>query len=314
MASPRKPAWLSDSRRRRISSLLAASRTGGHGLVRRLTLQRHDGGVLSPGPPPSCPPGWTPAPPDFVGVGAQRAGTTRWFELIAAHPEVVPPRAAAKELHYFDRYFAADFGAADAAGYAEHFPRDRGRKAGEWTPLYMAAPWIPPLLAASAPSARLLVLLRDPVERFLSGLQHDTHLAGDQGQPLSQLAPVEAFARGFYHAQLRRLLNHFERSQVLVLQYERCSEDPLTELRKTFEFIGLDPGFVPDSRVAPPEPAALEADAAGRSARRLRPRLQRGRHRPRRRLPRDRPAALAELRPPGRLTPERASARSGLPR
>jgi Sulfotransferase domain len=242
----RKFTGLSSSRRRQASRLLAASRARGHSWVRRLTLQQQDGGVLSPGPPPPCPPGWTTAPPDFVGIGAQRAGTTRWFDLIAAHPEVVPPGAAAKELHYFDRYHAADFGAADAAGYAEHFPRDGGRKAGEWTPLYMAAPWIPPLLAASAPSARLLVLLRDPVERYLSGLQHDTHLARDQGQPLSQLAPVEAFARGFYHAQLRRLLNHFERSQVLVLQYERCTEEPLRELHRTFEFIGLDPGFVPD--------------------------------------------------------------------
>lgn len=246
MASFRKPGWLSDSRQQRISGLLASSRTHGHGWVRRLTLQRHDGGVLTPGPPPACPPGWIVAPPDFVGVGAQRAGTTRWFDLIAAHPEVAPPAGAAKELHYFDRYYAADFTAADAAGYATHFPRDDGRKAGEWTPLYMAAPWIPPLLAAAAPAARLLVLLRDPVERYLSGLQHDTYLARDQGQPLSQLAPVEAFARGFYHAQLTRLLNHFERSQILVLQYERCSLDPLTELAKTFEFIGLDACFVPD--------------------------------------------------------------------
>jgi hypothetical protein len=246
MSSPRKFAMLSSSRRHQASRLLATSRTRGHNWVRRLTLQRHDGGILTPGSPPACPPGWTVAPPDFVGIGAQRAGTTRWFDLIAAHPEVVPPQAAAKELHYFDRYYAADFSDGDAAGYAEHFPRNSGRKAGEWTPLYMAAPWIPPLLAVSAPAARLLVLLRDPVERYLSGLQHDTYLARDQGQPLSQLAPVEAFARGFYHAQLTRLLNHFERSQVLILQYERCSKDPLKELRKTFEFIGLDAGFVPD--------------------------------------------------------------------
>jgi Sulfotransferase family len=254
---------LRDARRREGPRWLVAARSAARGWGRRLLRRRDRGGVLVPPTPPVCPPGWQTGPPDFVGVGGQRCGTTRWFDLLASHPEVVPP-VAAKELHYFDRFYAGGFTPADAAGYHDYFPSDGEHKLGEWTPIYMAAPWIPRLLAAAAPDARLLVLLRDPVERYLSGLQHDTRLARENGLPLSQLAPLEAFVRGFYHAQLTRLLAHFDRSQILVLQYERCTREPLGELRRTFEFLGLrDTEFVPDLEAHPnrqPSKPTLDPD------------------------------------------------------
>ncbi len=204
-----------------------------------------------PPPPPACPPGWTIGPPDFIGVGIQRCGTTRWFDLIASHPNVAVARST-KELHYFDRFYLGGCTAAETARYHQYFPRSPGCKAGEWTPLYMSAPWVPSLLAAAAPEARLLVLLRDPLERYLSGLQHDTHLARRRGARLSRYAPLEQFVRGLYHLQLVRLLDHFERSRVLVMQYERCTREPLSELRRTFEFLGLeDREFSPNLEAHP---------------------------------------------------------------
>jgi hypothetical protein len=171
--------------------------------------------------------------------------------LIASHPEVAPPLVT-KELDYFDRFYIGGFTSSDAMGYHDYFPRDGNRQAGEWSPSYMSAPWIPRLLAAAAPDARLLVLLRDPVERYLSGLQHDTRVAQEQGARLSELAPFEAFARGLYHDQLNRLLAHFGRHQLLVLQYERCASEPLAQLRRTFSFLGLqDTGFTPDVTAHP---------------------------------------------------------------
>src|ERR1700722_14580356 len=61
-----------------------------------------NGGVDTPPAPPQAPPGWTTGPPDFVGVGFQRCGTTRWYNLVAAHPQIARP-VAMKELHFFDR-------------------------------------------------------------------------------------------------------------------------------------------------------------------------------------------------------------------
>jgi Sulfotransferase family len=224
-----------------------------------------DGGIDMPPPPPECPKRWQTGPPDFVGVGVQRSGTTRWCSLIFAHPEILRPHAG-KELHYFDRFYAGGFDDADIAGYHAYFPRD-GRVTGEWTPMYASAPWIPPLLAKAAPAARLLMLVRDPVERYLSGLELDTEMARKRGTPLSRFAPLEAFSRGFYHAQLHALLRHFDRSQLLVLQYERCTKEPQEQLRRTYEFLGLsDLDFTPDLekrfRAQPEKPTLDEAARA----------------------------------------------------
>jgi Sulfotransferase domain len=194
---------------------------------------------------PQRPADWQTGPPDFIGVGVQRCGTTRWFDLMSAHPEVAGSEGA-KELHYFDRFFTGGCTQEDLARYHEYFPRRPGTRAGEWTPLYASAPWVPPLLAAAAPDARLLMLLRDPVERYLSGLQLDTRRARRRASPLRQ------FMRGLYHSQLLGLLRHFDRSQILILQYERCTLEPEGQLRRTFEFIGVkDTKFVPELGARP---------------------------------------------------------------
>ncbi len=202
-------------------------------------------GVRAPGPAPACPEGWRTGPPDFVGVGAQRSGTTRWFDLIVAHPLVAAPVSTLKELHYFDRFYADGFTAADAAAYGEYFPRPEGFITGEWSPSYLPSPWVPAMLSAAAPEARLLVLLRDPVERYVSALQRHHRVARANGEPLDAMAPLDAFTRGLYYDPLERLFARFPRSRALLLQYERCSEDPRTELRRTYEFLGLPGAGVP---------------------------------------------------------------------
>jgi hypothetical protein len=239
-STPRSAArnWLA-ARRRSLAKLTYQARSGA-----RVTPA--DGGIDRPPPPPPCPPTASTGPPDFIGVGVQRCGTTRWFDLITSHPQIARS-SAAKELHYFDRFHSREPVPQELRDYHEYFPRSDGQKAGEWTPLYLSAPWVPQLLAAAAPDARLLVLLRDPVERYLSGLQLDTRVAARRRAPLSRYAPLEAFVRGLYHAQLTVLLRHFERSQVLILQYERCTDEPAAELRRTFEFIRVgDTHFTPD--------------------------------------------------------------------
>ncbi|MHB8233143.1 MAG: sulfotransferase [Solirubrobacteraceae bacterium] len=226
-----------------------------------------DGGLDRPPPPPPCPPGARTGAPDFIGVGVQRCGTTRWFDLISSHPEVTRP-VGAKELHFFDRFYEGPYTEADTAEYHRYFPRAGEEKVGEWTPLYLSAPWIPRLLATAAPAARLIVLLRDPLERYRSGLELDAGVAARRGAPLSRYAPLEAFVRGLYHSQLANLMRHFDRSAVLVLQYERCTREPETQLRRTFEFLGLtDTDFVPDLAAHPKhQPEKPTLDAATREA------------------------------------------------
>lgn len=177
-----------------------------------------------------------------MGVGVQRAGTSWWFDLLAAHPGCGSDPDL-KELHYFDRFWAQPFGDAEVAGYHDQFRARSDLVVGEWTPRYVHDPWVPAMLARAAPSARVLLLLRDPLERYRSGL---THSLDHDGLSPTALVATDAFARGLYGAQLRRLLAHFAPTQVLVLQYELCVAEPRRQLARTYAFCGLDPAFVPD--------------------------------------------------------------------
>ena len=130
--------------------------------------------------------------------------------------------------------------AADVARYHAYFARPAGKLSGEWTPGYMLDVWTPALLRQAAPDARLLVLLRDPVERFRSGrtLAENRFTVGST----ARAAANAAFNRGIYADQLLRLWAPFPREQTLVLQYERCVADTAAQLARTFEFLGSRAG------------------------------------------------------------------------
>lgn len=209
---------------------------------------------------PPIPDGWAIAPPDFVGIGTARAGTTWWDRLIHAHPGVARAEGAPKEVHFFDRFWTGECTDEDIAAYHAFFPRPAGSLAGEWTPGYLADPWVPRLLRRAAPSARLLVLLRDPVERYRS--ERATAGAGSTAGLTPRAAANAAYQRGVYADQLLRLWRVYPREQVLVLQLERCVRDPDGQLRRTFAFLGLDPAAASgiDTTATDPFPRGPRAD------------------------------------------------------
>jgi hypothetical protein len=186
--------------------------------------------------------GWSYGPPDWIGVGVQKSGTSWWHRLICEHPAMIG--TVPKELHFFDQFWQRSFTDDDAALYSQYFPRPLGSWAGEWTPRYLLDYWVPPLIARAAPKAKIVVILRDPIERYRSGLSHEIERGAAPGPRLAQ----ETMARGLYHRQLSGLRRCIPDRQILVLQYERCRLDPLTELRRTYEFLGFDqPDFRPSS-------------------------------------------------------------------
>jgi hypothetical protein len=195
-------------------------------------------------PVPECPPGWQTGPPDFVGVGAHRSGTTWMYQMLVAHPDVAVPPERQKEIHFFEVFWEGGFTEQEVARYHSYFPRPAGKLVGEWTPRYMVDTWAPRMLAAAAPGARLLVLLRDPVARYVSHL--GTHLS--RGAARATRGPAVssvALARSLYCPQPHGVLRHFPRDRLLVQQFERCMLEPEREVRRAYEFLGLDPRFVP---------------------------------------------------------------------
>jgi hypothetical protein len=193
--------------------------------------------------PPPPPPGESAAAPDFVGIGVQKAGTSWWYSLIVAHPDVTDHPEIHKERHFLSRFGSEPFKDSDVEGYHGWFPRMPGTLAGEWTPDYLWFPWVPALMGRVAPDVRVLVVLRDPVERFRSGISHQLR----NGAKRTGSSVTEAVDRGFYDRQLAAWETYADAGRLLVLQYEQCVSAPEEQLVKTYRFLGLDDNFRPQN-------------------------------------------------------------------
>jgi hypothetical protein len=197
-------------------------------------------------PYPEIPPGWTIGPPDFIGIGVQKAGTTWWWSLIKAHPDMV---GTIKETHQLTRLGWRPMFEPDILSYHRYFPRREGSVTGEWTPRYMTMPGVVDNIRACAPEARFLVILRDPVERYRSGVGQWQKRKERLGKRLNLWAGrKDAYARSFYGFMLQRYVETFGRDRLLVLQFERCKADPEGEYLRTLRFLGL-PEWVPPTEV-----------------------------------------------------------------
>jgi hypothetical protein len=190
-------------------------------------------------------------PPEFVGIGAQEAGTSWWFHLITRHPQVSYMRikrtdryfysSIQKERRFFARFGTEPFGPSDIEEYHRWFPRKPGKITGEWTSDYLYEPWVPELLAQAAPDAKILVNLRDPVERFRSGCALSLRYGADhQGTVLA-----EAVGRSLYADSLTRWFDHFPAEQILVLLFEDCVAASAQQLKRTYSFLDLDADYIP---------------------------------------------------------------------
>jgi hypothetical protein len=232
--------------------------------------QVHRLGPLPKPTVPQCPPGWTVGPPDFVIVGAEKSGTSRWLRLLRAHPDV-HVATGGREIHFWDAFHTRWPGPEDVERYHRMFPRPPGTKAGEKTPQYMSLWWAPSMLAAAAPDAAIIVMLRDPVERYISGrTQHDKYrpLDGD-AQALAAFrrrVVQESMHRGNYAVQLGWLRQAYPAERILVLQHEACIVDAQAQFDRTTDHIGLARYAVPPELFEEPvnkawlEPVPIEPE------------------------------------------------------
>lgn len=188
--------------------------------------------------------------PDFAVLGAMKAGTTRLWALLRSHPQFfVDPgwdQLLQSETSRFrnvkERMFfvetGVEFGDAEVEQYRRWFARPQGTFCGDFTPYYLSSFWAPLQFKHAAPDAKLIVVLRDPIDRFISGVTHD----GSTAPPVL----TAQFGLGFYREQLARWKAYFPEDQFLVLQFEAMNLDPLAALIRVFEFVGMDPDYRPD--------------------------------------------------------------------
>jgi len=184
--------------------------------------------------------------PNFLIIGAQKAGTTWLAKCLSEHPDVFIPEI--KEIYYFDRYYDKGL-----AWYEAYFEPWSGEKAvGEGTVGYIRSTTSPGRIHDTLGSeVKLIASLRHPVERAYSAYR--MHLSrGKIPYEMDFRTFVRKDVRGAlsqstYTPQLERYLAHFARENLLVLIYEEIYQDTQETLDTCARYLGVAPGFTPSS-------------------------------------------------------------------
>jgi hypothetical protein len=192
--------------------------------------------------------------PDFVVIGTQKGGTSFFYRLVTEHPLV--RAAAAKELHFFDNKFAEGVG-----WYRRCFSKgkrvDRHRTiTGEASPSCLFDPQVPERMARIVPEARLIALLRNPVDRAYSHYQMEVR-RGNEARSFEEATEEEMTSaedegntvdvryaylrRGLYAEQLERFSFFANRDRLLVVKSENLFTRRLEVLDRVLTFLGLPP-------------------------------------------------------------------------
>ena len=199
--------------------------------------------------------------PDFLIIGAQKSGTNTLYDYFAQHPDV--RRSSIHEVHFFDNNFDRGVG-----WYRGHFPHNSGSHrrwlTGETSPYYLFHPLAPRRAARVVPGARLVALLRNPVDRayshyhhtrakgrerlsFEEALEREAERTDDAWNDLASGRVAEAppvqhhsyLARGRYAEQLARWFACYPTEQVAVVKAEDLYERPEPVMRRLFHFLDL---------------------------------------------------------------------------
>lgn len=179
-----------------------------------------------------------PRKPDFVVAGFARCGTTWLYEVLRLHPRLFLP--VRKEINFFNRAFDKGVGWYEA--YFEDCPPDR--LAGDISPVYAEDPAVPARLAEVLPQARVVLIVRNPVDRLRSSywkLMRD----GRHQDELVVLVRDGLDRDGYlgrqrYTPVLERYLELLGRDRVLILVYEEMHADPAGTIRAVERFLGVE--------------------------------------------------------------------------
>lgn len=178
---------------------------------------------------------------DFIGIGAQKSGTSWVYACLYEHLQICAP---VKEIHFFSR-------ARYEKGrewYESHFKRcDSGKIKGEFSTSYLYSKEAAARIHENYPQAKLIAIVRNPVDRAYSQYRNAIK-AGEISKTTSfdayQKSEVSVLEQGLYAAQLNRYLALFQKEQILVLVYEDIRRDPIAFMQRIYQFLGVDASFV----------------------------------------------------------------------
>ncbi len=197
--------------------------------------------------------------PDFIIIGTQKGGTTSLFACLKQHPEVAMSRQ--KEAHFFNTHFEKGL-----IWYKRFFPFKNSKKiAGEVTPCYMYHPQAAERMKAILPNVKLIVMLRNPIDRAYSGYIMGREFGWDDTETFEAALEQEEhykilkiktlqdnpkyyseaqdrlfyLERSKYYSQLKLWFKYFKREQFLFIKSENFFKNPKNELTKVYDFLSI---------------------------------------------------------------------------
>jgi Sulfotransferase domain len=184
--------------------------------------------------------------PNFLIIGAMRGGTTSLWQYLRSHPQVFMP--GEKEVHFFSRehvwsrgveWYQSRFSEVPATAIA----------IGEASPSYTKHPHLPGVparIASVVPEARLIYVIRHPIERMRSHYLHHV-LAGDEHQGIEKaLRPGSEYVdTSRYAMQVDNYLEHFRRDQLLLITSEDLRTERVSVLNLMYRFLEVEEGWIP---------------------------------------------------------------------
>jgi Sulfotransferase domain len=205
--------------------------------------------------------------PDFLVAGAQKGGTTSLFAYLRQHPSIFPAYRS-KEIHYWDNDKNYQKG---MRWYRAHFPLEKELDAasaitGEKTPNYLENPEYIKQIKQDVPSVKLIILLRNPVQRAISNY-FMLRWFGAEELPLMEAMQVEEerFAnpwerkryrterayklRSVYSPSIKACLEHFSPEQLLIMDSNEFFKEPYQVLEKTCGFLNIPFSRMPEIKI-----------------------------------------------------------------
>lgn len=199
--------------------------------------------------------------PDFLIIGAQKCGTSSLFHYLGQHPDLILPLQ--KEIQFFSLDYSMGWN-----WYKNQFPQKpifERKLTGEASPYYLFHPLVPARVAKHLPKVKLIVMLRNPVDRAYSHFWHEKKYkteplnsfeeaiakeperTSDEEQKLinnqiTQSKPYRSFtyvARGMYFQQISRWLRYYRLKQMYFIKSENFFENPENELVELYRFLGI---------------------------------------------------------------------------
>lgn len=203
--------------------------------------------------------------PNFMIMGTQKGGTTFLFHHLCQHPDICEPKE--KEIHFFNQRAHEPI-----ENYKHLFPSKIDKIlnpnliAGEATPCYMIYPQVPALVHKHNPDTKIIVLLKNPIERAFSNYKHNVSMKREwysfedalkHEEVRTNLEYIDIFTsrkdaiknysnfsykrKGIYAEQLGWIFRHFDRNQVLVVQSEELFAKPKETIKTVTDFLGTTP-------------------------------------------------------------------------